>query len=377
MGIDKTAFRSWKTGQISKGCSLCVEGRKSVLFATGICPADCYYCPISDKKKGRDVVHSDEWPTEKLSEIAKEKWLATSKGAGITGGDPLARISRTISFIIQLKKTFGKKFHIHLYTPLELVNERNLGRLHEAGLDEIRVHPSLENKKLWEKISLLKKFNWKAGIEIPVIPGKGKGIGELINFSKGKVDFINLNELEISDTNANKLVERGFIPKDRVSYGVKGSGDLAVKLLKQCSGLGINAHYCTASLKDAVQLAKRIRLRAKNAARPFDIITSEGMLVRGAIYLQDFQPSFGSRRKIEALRRERKNQLLKRLNEKKKKLRQLGIGILEIDKNKLRLLTAAASVKNHSQGIKKLGLKPAIVEEYPTYDALEVEVEFV
>src|SRR3990167_7832513 len=80
MGIDKTAFRSWKTGQISKGCSLCVEGRKSVLFATGICPADCYYCPISDKKKGRDVVYINEWPTKKFSDKKRDMALQLKRG---------------------------------------------------------------------------------------------------------------------------------------------------------------------------------------------------------------------------------------------------------------------------------------------------------
>ena len=89
----------------------------------------------------------------------------------------------------------------------------------------------LNKQSEWKKIELAKKFKWDVGVEIPVIPGKKREIKKLIDFIKGKVDFLNLNELEISDTNVNKLVEKGFKPKDKLSYGVKGSETLAKEIL--------------------------------------------------------------------------------------------------------------------------------------------------
>ena len=105
--MKKTRYHSWKLGALPKGCRLCVQGRKSVLFVTGLCPKHCYYCPISDKKKDKDVVYINEWPTKDWKNIFKEIQLCSSKGAGITGGDPLARLGRTVSFMRMLKKKFG------------------------------------------------------------------------------------------------------------------------------------------------------------------------------------------------------------------------------------------------------------------------------
>ena len=48
------------------------------------------------------------------------------------------------------------------------------------------------------------------------------------------MDFLNLNELEISDNNANKLLQKGYVCKDNISYAIKGSEKMALKLLKYC-----------------------------------------------------------------------------------------------------------------------------------------------
>lgn len=168
--IIKTPWYSYKTNNIAKGCKLCVTGHKMVLFCTGLCPRDCFYCPISDKKKYKDVVYANEWPIKNVKDMITEAKLTEAKGAGFTGGDPLVKLDRTLSYIKLLKKRFGKKFHIHLYTSLDLVDEKTLKKLYNAGLDEIRFHPNIYNKKLWPRIFLAKKFGWDVGIEIPAIP---------------------------------------------------------------------------------------------------------------------------------------------------------------------------------------------------------------
>ena len=106
--MEKTKFYSYKTGCLEKGCQLCVKGSKLVLFVTGICSRNCYYCPLSEKKKNKDVVYANEWPILKDSDIIKEAELCNAKGAGITGGDPLLVCERTCSVIKKLKKTFRK-----------------------------------------------------------------------------------------------------------------------------------------------------------------------------------------------------------------------------------------------------------------------------
>jgi hypothetical protein len=376
--IRESGYYSYLMGQMAKGCRLCVQGKKLVLFVTGLCSRNCYYCPISDKKKNHDVIYANEWPVKNFRDIIKETELCAAKGVGITGGDPLIRLERTVKIMRLLKKSFGKKFHIHLYTPLLLVTEEKLKKLYKAGLDEIRFHPDIDNTRDWHKITLATAYDWDVGVEIPVIPGKEKVTKALIDFlTKANIKFLNLNELEISDAKACKLAELGFTTKNALSYGIMGSDELAKRLLKYAMKTRLNVHYCTITLKDKVQLAKRIKRRALHIAKEYDMISREGILTRGAIYLKEIKPGVGYRKRLE---KAGNRGIVRRLEYIKKELIKdckIPKTMIEIDKNKLRLLTSAKIIKKNKPLIKEKSLVPAIVEEYPTYDQLELSVEFL
>jgi len=355
--MQKTGYYSWKSGKLAKGCQFCVKGQKLVLFVTGICPRNCFYCPISEKKWKRDVVHADEWPVKGNREIIQEAKLIRAKGAGFTGGDPLAKIGRTVKYIRLLKKTFGKKFHIHLYTSLDLADDEKLEKLYSAGLDEIRIHPDIYNSKLWEKMNLVCKYDWDVGVEIPAIPNAKKQTEKLVEFFKDKIDFLNINELEIADSEAQNLLGT-FVPKDRISYGVKGSEELAKGILKKYEGKVKNMHYCTTKLKNKVQLGARLKRRARNVRKPFDYVTREGLLVRGAIYS-------GSAKKLNTI----KNYLIKK--------HKIPKNLIEIDRRKKRLLTTTGVIDAFKKDLKEKGFKPAVVTEYPTWDMFPVEIDYL
>ena len=138
--IEKTPYHSHKIGLLPKGCKMCVKGRKLVLFITGLCNRKCFYCPISDEKKDKDVVYANEWKTdycggelakEDINVILEEARLCGAEGAGITGGDPLLVLDRTVTAIKALKKEFGRKFHIHLYTSLRNIDREKLKKLYQ------------------------------------------------------------------------------------------------------------------------------------------------------------------------------------------------------------------------------------------------------
>lgn len=376
--IKKTRYFSYKLNELPKGCQYCVKGSKLVLFITGLCPRSCYYCPISDKKYKKDVIYADEWPVKNIKDMIKEARSINAEGAGITGGDPLKRLSRTVLYIKRLKKEFGRKFHIHLYTSFDLVSEKILKKLYKAGLDEIRFHADINNKKLWKKIFLVKKFDWDIGIEIPVIPKQLKKTKELVNFFSDKVNFINLNELEIADNKVNKLSRLGFKTKDSLSYAIKGSEKDALDILKYISKKypGLNVHYCTATLKDKIQMTNRIKRRAKNIAFGFDKITKQGTLKRGIIYLKEMAPSFGYKNRLEKLSKKEQKNMVKRLEKKKKDISK-KIKETKIDKRKMRIITDQKKLRKNKDYLKEKGLIPAIVEEYPTYDSIEVEINFL
>ncbi|MBS3122863.1 radical SAM protein [Candidatus Woesearchaeota archaeon] len=403
--IQKTPYYSWKISNLPKGCQLCVKGEKTVLFITGLCSLKCFYCPISDQKKDKDVIYFNEWHSDDINNLFEEIKLCDSNGVGITGGDPLMKLERTVNYIKQLKKKFGKEFHIHLYTPVNLVAEDSLKKLYDAGLDEIRFHLDSYNNKFWKRLSYAEKFKWKIGVEIPVIPEckQEKHIIKqnylnLIDFlATQKIDFLNFNELEISDTNACKLVEKGFRTKDRYSYGVKGSEELAKELLRYIDkkrketkhkthgkynnekieddkynsekSIGtegntgadylFDVHYCTCRLKDAVQLRNRIKRRAKNAAKAYDEVDEDGMLIRGAVYYE--KESDGKNIK----------KILKGYKTESKQAYEMNY-----DRGKKRVLTSKKIVIKLKNELRKYG-KPAIVTEYPTHDCLNIETEFL
>jgi len=373
--MKKTKYYSWVVGKLPKGCQLCVEGRKEVLFITGLCPRRCIFCPISDQKKNKDVIYANEWPIEKFEDILEEARLCSSKGAGITGGDPLMKLERTIKAIKMLKERFGEKFHIHLYTSLNLISEEIIKQLEEAGLDEIRFHPDLDDDSLWHKLKL--NTSMDKGLEIPVIPNKEEQTIKLIDYAKDKIKFLNLNELEMSDTEANKLSEKGYKTKDNISYGIKGSEELAMKLLRYCErNTKLNVHYCPVKLKDAVQMAKRLKLRAKNVAKPYDKVSKEGTLLRGAIYLNELRPDFGFTRRLNELKN--KDELLKRLSIIRKELIELyklKEKLIEVDDKKVRILTSRTIAQKLAKYLKSRDLYPVWVEEDPTYDQFEIESE--
>ncbi len=389
--VEETSHHSYRLGSLPKGCKLCVRGEKLVLVITGLCGRDCFYCPLSDEKKNKNVVYANEWNVgyekgrleeKHLKIIVEEARLCEAKGAGVTGGDPLLVAERAATAIRTLKKEFGKDFHIHLYTMPESITEKKLKLLYDAGLDEIRFHPKVWDDSDWKKILVAKKFDWSIGAEIPAIPGYEKETKKLIDYLAGKVAFININELELADARGSKLLGMGYTAKEELSYGVAGSEQMALDLMNYVKekGYGLRVHYCTCKLKDAVQMASRIKRRAKNVAYGFDKITSEGMLQRSMIYLKETKPSFAYRKTLKEMDAEQRADLMRKLVAARDRLiTDAGFSEeeIKIDDFKLRLIAAPKAVKKNIRAIKKMGYYPALVEEYPTHDGLEVDVEFL
>ena len=275
-------------GTIPKGCQLCSLGSKLVLFITGTCDSNCFYCPLT-KEKRNDVIFADEKQIHSIAEAFEESKMISALGAGITGGDPSSNLSRSIEYMSKLKAKFGEEYHCHLYTSYSL-SQTDLEALHSAGLDEIRFHPPRLQLTEEMKTSLktAKTFSWDVGFEIPVIPDKEKLIQTVIDFAETiKLDFVNLNELEITEENLTKMNKLGYYTKTDISAAVKGSDEQAVKILKNNISKTITLHYCSSSYKDSIQLRNRLKRRAENYALPSDEITEDGLLVRARILLRD------------------------------------------------------------------------------------------
>ncbi len=134
---------------LTDGCLCCREGAKMVLFVTGLCQRDCFFCPLSEDRKNRDVIFANERAVYSDADVLEEARSMDAEGTGITGGEPLLELKKTVHYIRLLKEEFGKTHHIHLYTSTA-PNDSYLKELAEAGLDEIRFHPPVE---LWNTLA--------------------------------------------------------------------------------------------------------------------------------------------------------------------------------------------------------------------------------
>ena len=436
---DDEEFGSRLMGADPTGCVHCREGGKLVLLVTGLCTGTCFYCPLSAEKAGRDVVHANELrvfpePGDRMPDsredpvrdpgcrdpcgslprpdpcgltpamdeaIIEEALSISATGTGITGGDPLLVLPRTLHVIRLLKERFGPGHHIHLYTAT-VPDDLQLAALHDAGLDEIRFHPgdllelytpgeSLEDHGdlyhfLIPYLMAIRKsrsHGLRAGVEIPAIPGQP----ELLLWLHRKLEdagceFLNLNELEFSPTNADSLMSRGFDVVDDISSAVLGSREVALEFMDRIadrmhhrkpdpewdrstagetdrpgirgpdgSGRHMAIHFCSSRFKDAGQLRRRLHRRAVNVVKPHELITGDDTLLIGII-----EPVWD----LGEFARELRN--------------EFGIPeeLVYVNPSRSRVEVAPWVLQEIAGDI----LIPAyLIEEYPTADRLEVERE--
>ncbi len=345
--IKITKGKSLAIGKLPEGCRLCIEGKKSVLFMTGACKQNCFYCTISKKRWQNSSSWINEQSLKKDSELIREVELSGSRGVGITGGEPFLVLGKTAHCIKLLKENFGEGFHIHLYTSGIGVGEKQLEKLYSAGLDEIRVH---HNREL---VKAALNFGWDVGMEIPAIPKEQRKTEKLVDFLEAAgAKFLNLNELEFSERNIVPLQKLGFAKVPDSMTAVKGSAAAAERVLKYAekNTKKMNLHFCAAALKMNYQLRNRLRRRAENIRKDFETVTKDGFLLNGVI--------FGD--KIERIKAE----LLKNSVPGK---------MFFVSKEKNRVETSVQTVKKLSEKFRGK-FKCAIVEEYPTAEPWDFEL---
>lgn len=259
---------------VCTGCELCEAGGKSVLFVTGTCPLDCFYCPISEKRRGA-AAYINERPVQEPRDVLEEIRLCGSDGTGVTGGDPGDDVEATANWIRLITEEFGPDHHVHMYTALPLTRDE-LETLKEAGLDELRLHPPEydASPELVETAEAARDL-FHLGVEIPAIPGR---VEEAVAAVEAlDPEFVTVNELELSDTNAAGVRSEGFRAGEGAS--VKESLAAAEEI---ASRLDVPAMVCTSSFKDAVQLRRRYTRRAAGVAT-VEHVTEDGTLLLGSI----------------------------------------------------------------------------------------------
>ena len=136
---------------IAPGCTLCRKGAKLVLFVTGRCDRDCWYCPLSAERKGVDQVFANDREVATDDNLLAEARAMSALGTGVTGGDPLLEPGRVVRFCRVLKAAFGPDHHVHLYTGRAPTRDALLPLVELAGQsDPLQMHDRLSDARyLW------------------------------------------------------------------------------------------------------------------------------------------------------------------------------------------------------------------------------------
>ena len=286
----------------TEGCIQCQMGSKLVLFITGHCHWMCDYCPLSENRREIDWMFANERRVEigDWDAVIEEARAMNATGAGITGGDPVMARERVLEACKILKNEFGDDFHLHMYTSIPFKAEWAKD-FAEAGLDEIRFHfLDLESEKYTETMDACVESGMLTGVEIPCEPDKENELMELLETMRNMpVQFLNLNELEITVGNHNNMELRGFNLSDEITAGAAGSGELATRMRDRVMAASIGApdpeegtvrepypyhlKFCTATYKDSGQLRRRFIRRGEHTISPHEILTEDGTLLFGAV----------------------------------------------------------------------------------------------
>jgi len=268
----------------AEGCVQCQMGSKLVLFVTGKCHWGCDYCPLSDNRRESPDMFANERRCSTWDEVIEEGHAMRATGTGITGGDPMLDLERSLEAVKQLKTAFGEEHHIHLYTSIPFQIE-HASRFGDAGLDEIRFH--LLDGTIDKYLAVMQACVYagiEVGVELPCEPDKEQQLFALLNqLHDSPVSFLNLNELEITVGNQDNMDVRGFNLSGGITAAAEGSADLALRLKDAAQPLDFHLKFCSARYKDAGQLRARFRRRGQATLRPYEVLSEDDTILFGAI----------------------------------------------------------------------------------------------
>lgn len=275
-------------GELTRGCRQCLLGTKSILFITGLCPLNCFYCPVDRDRFGRDVMFINDVPVKQYpDDIIRELDRAGSNGLAISGGDPIVVVDRVVDLVRILKDLYGQKFHIHMYTHALNLSEKAVRKLAGSGIDEVRIHainPTQLSNKLG-LIRILKDSGITLGLEVPALPRFEDNILRVaeVLINNGLIGFININELDVSPANINNLVKMGYVPGPDGS--VVGSLDVGVKLASEVRHRWpwINVNVCSSRSKDLAQIGARLFRISLRSSAGGEFIIDDGTVREGSI----------------------------------------------------------------------------------------------
>lgn len=263
---------------ISKGCRICGEGKWSCLFITGICNASCFYCPAS---QGQDFIPSTQnLEFESAEAYAEYIDYFGFKGVSLSGGEPLMRFEKTISYLKKVREVSPEDIYIWIYTNGILADKDKIKSLSSAGLSEIRFDIGATGYKL-DKVALAGKLVNNVTIEIPAVPEKKELIKRLLpEMIKAGVQNLNLHQLRLTAYNLKKLLKHNYryFADERPVVPESELAALEIMNYAKKNSLDIGINYCSFSFKNRFQQAGYRKIIAGKTGEKLPPVTENGYL---------------------------------------------------------------------------------------------------
>ena len=268
-------------GDLSPGCLACKSGQWDCLFLAMRCNLKCAFC-LTPQHLADLSMRSALGPD--LSALCSRYARAGVRGVGFSGGEPLLQPELLLQWVGLLRRELPD-LYLWAYTNGVLLTADLLGKLAEAGLDELRfnvaatayVNPHVE-RMLGEAARRLPA----AAVEVPAIPEhRPRLLDAIAAWADEGVKFLNLHELiyEAGSPSADMPGERRScrMPDGHRCAVHPASSDLAQSVLARVAErrLPLAVHYCSLRNK-ARQLRGRRRLLAFWTLQPHERLREDG-----------------------------------------------------------------------------------------------------
>jgi uncharacterized protein len=273
-------------GPLSPGCRTCGDGAWSCLFINGKCNCHCFYCPTSQDEIG--IPTTNQVPFAKASDYADYVQHFQFRGVSISGGEPLLTFDRTVRYIEAVRRKMGDGIHLWLYTNGTLLSTSHLGRLRDAGLNEIRLDISAADYRL-DKAAMAVGVIPCVTIEIPAIPEDHQRLEALLPVMQEiGINHLHLHQLRLTPHNRARLTQRPYTYLHGEKVTVLESELTALALIQTaCSqAIRLPINYCSFVYKHRYQRAAARRRNARLVLKDHETITENGYIrsltLRGA-----------------------------------------------------------------------------------------------
>ena len=268
--------------KLSPGCLTCIKGIWSCVYINTLCTKNCFFCP-QDRTKNKEAM-----PKSDLSEFkSSDKYVKHLKkfnfsGISFSGGEPFLVFDKLIKYIKKIRKTFGKKYYIWVYTNGDLITEKKLQLLNKIGLNEIRFNIAARNYDL-KPVKIAVKYIKNVTVEIPTIPEDLNILKILLpKLESVGVKYLNLHQLYVTKYNSENISKKKYtIIKEKdgllpVLESELSAFELLEYAIKIKSKIGIN--YCSKCYKERFQSKGNRMQLAPFLIDEFDDITNTGFI---------------------------------------------------------------------------------------------------